>query len=77
MTRRRMYAKQEDDEGGAGRGGEAADDPQGQCQVAVQRWDLVPTKHLAHKDRPLSPPITAPLSRPCAPALPADHEPAR
>jgi CheY-like chemotaxis protein len=29
MTRRSMYAKQEDDEGGRGRGGQAADDPQG------------------------------------------------
>ena len=29
MTRRSMYAEQEDDEGGAGRGGEFADDSQG------------------------------------------------
>lgn len=29
MTRRSMYAKQEDDEGGRGRGGEVADHPQG------------------------------------------------
>ena len=29
MTRRSMYAKQEDDEGGGGRGGEVSDHPQG------------------------------------------------